>query len=197
MEVPDNSSASLELPDWLNEELFREIQSQQEGDEDSKVIKLDIESANKKGENYSSVMLRAHVQFEDRNQSITKRRFIVKMDPVGITQDIMDKFNVFPKEIEVYNSILPRFEALFRNSGEEEVQFSPRCLRTSCGKEQPGNMLILEDLCVKGYRTANRLVGLDVAHAELALKALAQFHAASAVYYQEVCIQEKADCTGY
>lgn len=47
-------------------------------------------------------------------------------------------------------------------------------------------MIVLEDLRTLGYRTANRQFGLDIAHAELALELLAKFHAASAVYYEQV-----------
>lgn len=44
----------------------------------------------------------------------------------------------------------------------------------------------MEDLCVVGYRAANRLVGLDFEHIQLAIATLAKMHAASAVFVEKV-----------
>lgn len=51
---------------------------------------------------------------------------IVKAMPfLGLADDLMKSFNVFPKEIEVYAEIIPKFEAIFREFGEI-VQFAPK-----------------------------------------------------------------------
>lgn len=51
---------------------------------------------------------------------------------------------------------------------------------------EPEQRIILEDLSLDGFRTADRLQGLDMKHVELILEKLAQFHAASAVYVENV-----------
>lgn len=180
MEATGNYNLAEEYPSWLNKDFFEEVLQKEE----VKVSHLTLEAANKKGENYSSIMLRAGLLMMNADRSLAKRSLIVKLDPIGMTQDIMNKFNVFPKEIEVYKSIIPRLEALYKNVGMD-IEFSPMCLRTSSGRD-PGNSLIMEDLCERGFRTANRLEGLDLEHMDMALAALAKFHAASAVNLQEV-----------
>lgn len=180
MEATGKNNQAEEYPSWLNEDFFEEVLQE----EAVKVSHLTLEAANKKGENYSSIMLRAGLTMIKADRSLAKRSLIVKLDPVGMTQDIMNKFNVFPKEIEVYKCIIPRLEALYKKVGMD-IEFGPMCLRTSSERD-PGHLLIMEDLCERGFRTANRLEGLDLQHMDMALAALAKFHAASAVYLQEV-----------
>lgn len=180
MEAPGKYNQAEEYPSWLNEDFFEEVLQE----EAVKVSHLTLEAANKKGENYSSIMLRAGLTMIKADRSLAKRSLILKLDPVGMTQDIMNKFNVFPKEIEVYKCIIPRLEALYKKVGMV-IEFGPMCLSTSSARD-PGHLLIMEDLCERGFRTANRLEGLDLQHMDMALAALAKFHAASAVYLQEV-----------
>lgn len=182
MAVSGDKTLNPGYPLWLNKEFFADIMK----NEGAEIKRLSLEPANQKGENYSSIMLRANLRLLNIDQSEQGRSYIVKLDPVGKTQDIMNQFNVFPKEIEMYQSLLPYFEALYSNVGVD-IKLSPRCLRTG---NDPGNMIILEDLCEQGYRTVNRLEGMDMPHSEMALAALAKFHAASAVYYQEVRIKK-------
>lgn len=58
--------------------------------------------------------------------------------------------------------------------------------RCFIGTRDPGDLIIMEDLCVVGYRAANRLVGLDFEHIQLAIATLAKMHAASAVFVEKV-----------
>lgn len=168
-------------PSWINKALFSEVL--QADDKKGEIVKLELKPANNKGENYSSVMLRAILRIRKCDEDILQT-YIIKLDPVGKTQEVMDQFNVFPKEIEVYQHLLPRFVKQYALVLNEDIQLSPKCLKTSL--RDPENLLILDDLCSRGYRTANRLQGLNIQHAKLALGALAKFHAASAVYYQQV-----------
>lgn len=51
---------------------------------------------------------------------------IVKALPdLGLADDLIKSFNVFPKEIEMYAEIIPNFEAIYREFGEI-VQFAPK-----------------------------------------------------------------------
>lgn len=47
-------------------------------------------------------------------------------------------------------------------------------------------VLVLDDLTSAGYKLANRNVGLDLAHSELAIKSIAKYHATSLVYLENV-----------
>lgn len=51
---------------------------------------------------------------------------------------------------------------------------------------EPQEKLVLEDLAPKGFRTGNRIIGLDMQHVEMVIEKLARFHAASAVHFAKV-----------
>lgn len=48
------------------------------------------------------------------------------------------------------------------------------------------NVIILEDLLLKGYRLVEEKTGLNLPHAKVVLGKLAKFHAMSAVLYTKV-----------
>lgn len=50
----------------------------------------------------------------------------------------------------------------------------------------PQEMIIMEDISVDGYKTADRTAGLDMEHVELVLDKLAKYHAASAYHFEKV-----------
>lgn len=53
----------------------------------------------------------------------------------------------------------------------------------------------MEDVSLDGFRTADRLHGLDMKHVELILEKLAKFHAASAVHVERVgFLVEREQC---
>nr|CAD7455077.1 unnamed protein product [Timema tahoe] len=52
-------------------------------------------------------------------------------------------------------------------------------------EEKKPFMLILEDICLKGFRLAERRKGLDLSHSVLVLKTLARFHAVSIALHEK------------
>lgn len=59
----------------------------------------------------------------------------------------------------------------------------PRCF---VGTREPGDLIIMEDLTGRGFKSANRMVGLDPDHTRLTIEKLASLHAASAVFIDKV-----------
>lgn len=112
----------IEAPVWLTKEFFSDIIKSEYPD--GKIGKLTLQPANSKGENFSSTMLRAEMTISFEDQDI-RRNFIVKIDPIGMTQEIMDQFNVFPKEIEMYERILPELQKICERV-DENIKLSPR-----------------------------------------------------------------------
>lgn len=53
-------------------------------------------------------------------------------------------------------------------------------------KKEP-SYIVMEDLAPLGYKMCNRLQGLDLQHALLAVQGLARFHASSIVLCERVC----------
>lgn len=60
---------------------------------------------------------------------------------------------------------------------------SSRCTRAEC---DPRELIIMEDISVDGYKTADRTAGLDMEHVKLVLDKLAKYHAASAYHFEKV-----------
>lgn len=77
----------------------------------------------------------------------------------------------------MYNLVVPEMEALYKAAGVE-VTFGAKSYEL---KNAQTEYIALEDLCIKGFKNANRLEGLDQAHTERVLRKLAQWHAATAV----------------
>lgn len=128
--MTSSNNNSVIVPNWLSNSFFREIIQEECDSENVEVVDLKVEPANNKGENFSSIMLRAEIKatigFDaNKNEYGLSRSYIVKLDPVGLTRDVMNKFSVFPKEIEMYTKILPALSQLYQDIGEEII-FSPR-----------------------------------------------------------------------
>ena len=83
--------------------------------------------------------------------------------------------NVFKIEKGMYDDIVPEFEKLYADAGVE-VKFGAKSYNLPVKQEY----ILLENLCPRGFKNANRLEGLDKEHTENVLKKLAQWHAASA-----------------
>lgn len=94
----------------------------------------------------------------------------------------VDALGAFDREIEIYRHIIPAFEQIYANKGKH-VTFGPKSFWFS---EHPGiDNIVLEDLKVRNFKNADRLKGLDMDHCKGVLKLIAEFHAASAVYYEQ------------
>lgn len=61
-----------------------------------------------------------------------------------------------------------------------------RCIMA---ESDPREILIMRDLSVDGFRTVDRMMGLDMKHVELVVEKLAKYHAASAHHFEQVHIR--------
>ena len=79
-------------------------------------------------------------------------------------------------------TIMPAVHRLLDEKSPGEFQpFTAKCLYYHSGS--PAFALVLDDLKEKGFRLADRTVGLDMQHCLLVMKTLARSHAASAVLH--------------
>ena len=92
---------------------------------------------------------------------------------------MLKEWQVFEKELECYTSYLPEFEAMYKAIGLN-IKFGAKVFKTKASKD----LIIMEDLSIKGFRNTKRQEGLDVEHIKKALEKLAQFHAASACRFE-------------
>jgi len=86
---------------------------------------------------------------------------------------------IFKIEILMMSDTLDKMNDLL----EPKYRLSGKCLYVQ--KENP-MFLVIEDLASLGFRMANRLSGLDLAHSILALRGIARFHAASVALCEKV-----------
>lgn len=106
-----------ELPTWLTSDFFRNLLSIS-GD-----IKLNkVQHACAVGDNFASKIYRTELLHADG----TTQWLIVKSKPSdgGFSEEFVTKFEIFPKEIEMYKFV-DRFEGLFRALGCD-IAFSPK-----------------------------------------------------------------------
>uniref|UniRef100_A0A2C9GW51 CHK kinase-like domain-containing protein n=1 Tax=Anopheles farauti TaxID=69004 RepID=A0A2C9GW51_9DIPT len=186
------SAASVSVPEWMTKEYFVDaIARKLDIAEDAFTITdLEVRPATEAGDNYASVLYRVRVSVlvkDTGNQtdvSLIVKAFslIVKALPkLGLSEEMIQMMNLFPKEMAMYTDILPALEQLYHERGRKDVAFGPRCLKHST---EPTDVIVLEDLRDRQFTMANRRQGLDMEHTRASLRRLAQFHAASAVLHQ-------------
>ncbi|CAD7091884.1 unnamed protein product [Hermetia illucens] len=164
------------VPEWLNEEYFKDILDKEFGKHE--ITKFSAESATGKGENYASRMTRVLIDLQLEDGTPKSVRYIVKSLIGGeLSQSFLG--TVFPKEIEMYEKIVPQINNLYKEAG---VDFSvgAKCIKTQI--DPPA--IILEDLVVAGYENISRFEGMDLDHVHVTLEKLARFHAATARIYE-------------
>jgi len=116
------NSDELEAPQWLNAHFFNDVLDGYLKEPGLKVVGVDLSPASAKGDHYASVMFRAKVEYTTtqlKGSSIIS--LIIKTLPEedGHKKEMLDTSSVFRTEIAMYTEILPKFEAILRESGDE------------------------------------------------------------------------------
>ncbi|XP_065354513.1 uncharacterized protein LOC135948984 [Calliphora vicina] len=170
-----NSNKEL-VPKWIEAKLFENILL--ENVENYKnIIEFNVKPAMPAGENYATYMLKVEIVVELQDSSKKSLSFMLKVshdnEQLG---EIVKGHDIFEIEKNMYDEIVPAFEKLYADVGVEVI-FGAKSYNF------PSKMqyILLENLCTRGFKNANRLEGLDMEHTKCVLKKLAQWHAASAV----------------
>lgn len=115
--MTDSTIAPEEVPEWLTSDFFKSHLSLPD------TIKLkSIHHACAKGENFASKIYRVMLEFDGGDT----KSLIVKSRPTGdgAGDEYIKKFNIFPKEIEMYECI-DRFEKVF-GAIRREITLAPK-----------------------------------------------------------------------
>uniref|UniRef100_A0AAG5CVP8 CHK kinase-like domain-containing protein n=1 Tax=Anopheles atroparvus TaxID=41427 RepID=A0AAG5CVP8_ANOAO len=116
------------------------------------------------------------------NPSDTVITFVAKIKPTeGLLVEQFKKADVFEKEIVLYKSVLPSMVTLIAKLGSV-IELAPQLIYSS---ETPSDLVVLEDLTVRGYSVENQALGLSLEQSKMAVEKLAFFHAASAMMLEE------------
>lgn len=105
---------------FITESFFQEILQKQYSNDSIQVEKLKLEAALAKGENFSSDIIRVEVEFRLNDNAVKKSaNYILKVGHSNdSTQELLDEFDVFHREIVAYRDILPAVDRLLLSVGD-------------------------------------------------------------------------------
>ncbi|XP_031620103.1 uncharacterized protein LOC116338779, partial [Contarinia nasturtii] len=153
---------------WLNSNLFERALNQD--GLTNKIIRFAILPAFDNGDNYSSCLIRANVEYSNDTGTHCKQ-FIIK---ASLGEQLVRSHDVFAKEICIYDEIVPKMESVLM-AASIPMKLTPRCY--SSDRQQ--SYLILEDLTLSNYKNVARTQGLNFDQLKQCINALALWHAAS------------------
>lgn len=106
---------------WIDFDLFKRILNEEFMVKN--INHFDIQPALQNGDNYSSFLLRATVEYTlDDSIEMQKKHFIIK---TSLGSQLIRSRDVFAKEIFMYNHIVPRIENILRIE-KRLIQLTPK-----------------------------------------------------------------------
>ncbi|EDV91301.1 uncharacterized protein LOC6568323 [Drosophila grimshawi] len=167
-------------PEWLTHDYIENALRTHHKDAQLQIVQLDVNPALGPGENYGGVLTRARVSFilSQQPQEERVQNLIIKtsIDDDELTKELMAPYDIFNREINIYEEVLPKLNELLKEIDEFEPIFP-----TAVFVDRERIAIIFEDLTVENYVMADRVKRLDQEHAHLILRKLAKMHATSAV----------------
>lgn len=161
---------------WITEEFLQDLISKYENSDKIKVIEKSVTPAVGFGNNYMSMLHRVIVKFRENGSNSKEQHLIIKQFPTSqFSKKFVEELKLFEREIFIYEEILPRINDIFKRFSKEPF-LAP--ISYPCSME---NVLIMEDLKIKGYKMVNRQEQLPYDHCIQALKSLSQLHVLSVV----------------
>lgn len=118
--------------------------------------------------------------FTFQNYNTIACDFIIKVALVGDSANSLNELNVYDKEMEMYEKILPQLKTLLHKAGANRKIFADTIYVS-----KPHKAILFEDLSIKGYRSKSGKDGFDMQHAKAILSRLAKFHGAAAVLQEQ------------
>ncbi|XP_054746492.1 uncharacterized protein LOC129251143 [Anastrepha obliqua] len=177
--APNNQNYNadeLEPPTWLNDEFFSKVLQNFETDaKDLQLKSTKLSPATLKGDHYASVMFRAAVGYECDGVAKMKK-MIMKIMPSeeGHKKEMFAESTIFETEISMYTEVIPRFEQILRDIGEDTVLKAPILYY----QLSPEKVIIFEDIVPLGYEMVrDRYASYEELRAAYAK--LAKWHAIS------------------
>lgn len=172
-------SEDLKAPKWLNSNFFQQVLQEYLSDPQILVHKISFQPASKPGDHFASDMFKVTIHYDspkDDSQDLSKV-VVVKTVPIedGFKKVMVNYDRLFRTEIRVYEQVIPAMEELLRTAGDD-TKIAPTLIYQSM---EPNKVLILEDLCSRGFEMSDGLLGL---HGTLmVVEKLAKFHASSMI----------------
>ncbi|XP_075146904.1 uncharacterized protein LOC142221192 [Haematobia irritans] len=181
--INENSGALIQMdyPIWLTKDYMESCLKSYYKNERLKLLKMHVKPALGKGENYGGILIRIKAEYQPIEGSLKTGSYIVKTSYEGdeFARKAMEPYDIFNREIEIYEKILPKIKDLLKEAGDEEQIFAETIM-----VDRENSALIFEDLNEHNFEMADRIKGLDMDIAKIVLRKLAKMHACSAVLNQ-------------
>ncbi|XP_076279923.1 uncharacterized protein LOC143208890 isoform X1 [Lasioglossum baleicum] len=175
--APILNKMALVTPSWLNVDFTEGILRLSEDDSTLQVIDVFVKPATSMGDNYCSDMMRVAIEYtrmQGDKRVKGKKSLICKIEPIleGARKELIENAQVFDTEIVMMTDTLKKMSDMLGSGIRLGAEiYHVRMERPLC--------LVMEDLAATGFRMADRIAGLDLAHCVLAIRRLGKFHAAS------------------
>lgn len=167
---------NFKVPEWLTSGFIQQVLEKKYQSEDVTLTSFHVEVGSKKGQGFVSEMFRLRV-----NTSIGDFSLILKKPhELKDRYEMLQPYNMFHKEITFYGDFFPAIRA----SLESVDEFEPMVPEVFYGDKET-EVMIMEDLKVKGYLAADVKNRVSLEQARVVLRKLAKIHAASMVVNQE------------
>uniref|UniRef100_T1HHK8 CHK domain-containing protein n=1 Tax=Rhodnius prolixus TaxID=13249 RepID=T1HHK8_RHOPR len=169
----NSAKEQLEEMGWL------EVMLRKHSRENSvaKVVRVEIEPAVAKGENYASVVTRAKVHIVIGSGRRTVKSVIIKRLPEKeLYSKFLEEYSLFKTETKMYADVLSEMEYLMLEKGDMDEKLWPEYVG-----HKAYDTIIFNDLREMNYSVVDRKEMLDEAHGYLAIRSLARFHAMSVI----------------
>lgn len=179
-----NTNAYSTLPKWLDDIFIQKCLQQKYSGQEVIVHNFTTSAATAKGENFLSDLIRVSVNYsnadtESKNAQTLSLIIKVECGDPNVLESI-SFMNLYGKEMDMYEIILPKIKSLLERYGEYEKMFpDPFAVKRENGA------IVFEDLAVNDYSICKTKFGYDMEHAQQILIKLAKFHAANAILEEE------------
>ncbi|XP_034486153.1 uncharacterized protein LOC117790721 [Drosophila innubila] len=182
--VPEINPIFLDAPVWLTENYIQDALRNFYDDQKLTITALDGRPALGRGENYGGVLTRLKAEFTRGDGRSQNGYYIIKtsFESDEFSRKTMEPYDIFNREMSIYEQILPKLNSLLLEIDDEEQIFAE-----TMAVDYDRSALIFEDLNVRGFIMPDRLKGLDLKLARLVLRKLAKMHATSAVLNEREC----------
>ncbi|XP_065354506.1 uncharacterized protein LOC135948978 [Calliphora vicina] len=179
-EVKSEDFCLEDSPDWFTKDYLESCLRSYYNDHNLKLVKMHAKAALGKGENYGGVLTRVKAEFKTNGSKSPNKKgsYIIKTSFEGdeLAIKAMEPYDIFNREINVYEEILPKLKLLLKEIGDDEQIFAE-----TMAVDKVKSALIFEDLNDRDFVMPNRLDGLDMDTTKIILRKLAKMHASSAV----------------
>ncbi|KAH8414168.1 hypothetical protein KR222_010708 [Zaprionus bogoriensis] len=160
------------------QELFKHVEP------DVQIEAFELTPGSDRGDNYTAALYRICLsgqrQSPDGGKHKWEQNVICKVLPESVVQrEAYKSDRLFRNEVEFYNTLMPelgRFQASQTSLEEQLFSSIPKCYVAR------QDLLIMEDLRVRGFEMSDRHKGLSVQETQSVLVQVAQLHALSLAY---------------